>query len=332
MSTMFTTRPELNGTFGMVASTHWLASAAGMRLLEAGGNAFDAAAAAGFALQVVEPHLNGPGRRPADRLLARARRVARPLRAGPAPPRRRPSASASSASTSSPAPACSPPACPALRRLAALLRDSGRCALADVLEPAIGYARDGYPGHAARRRERSRRSSRCSARTGRRRPRRPARAPAAGSLLRIRARRRPTRAILEDAKRPRRSRRADPGGARRVYRGFVAEAIDAFCERRCPTARAARTRPAHRRRPRRDSRRPSRRRSSLGYAGWTIFKTGPWGQGPVLLQQLALLEGFDLASMGPAAPSSCTRWSSAQSSRSPTARRGTATRVRRRPA
>ena len=58
---MFTTRPELRGTFGMVASTHWLASAAGMAVLERGGNAFDAAVAAGFTLQVVEPHLNGPG-------------------------------------------------------------------------------------------------------------------------------------------------------------------------------------------------------------------------------------------------------------------------------
>src|SRR5215208_4303598 len=57
----FTTRPELRGTFGMVASTHWLASAAGMAVLERGGNAFDAAAATGFTLQVVEPHLNGPG-------------------------------------------------------------------------------------------------------------------------------------------------------------------------------------------------------------------------------------------------------------------------------
>src|SRR6267154_2891686 len=56
----FTTRPELAGTFGMVASTHWLASAAGMAVLEAGGNAFDAAVAAGFVLQVAEPHLVGP--------------------------------------------------------------------------------------------------------------------------------------------------------------------------------------------------------------------------------------------------------------------------------
>ena len=58
---MFTTRPELLGTHGMVTSTHWLASAVGMSVLERGGNAVDAAVAAGFVLQVVEPHLNGPG-------------------------------------------------------------------------------------------------------------------------------------------------------------------------------------------------------------------------------------------------------------------------------
>src|SRR5439155_7049460 len=57
----FTTRPELLGTLGMVSSTHWLARAAGMGVLERGGNAFDAAACAGFVLQVVEPNLNGPG-------------------------------------------------------------------------------------------------------------------------------------------------------------------------------------------------------------------------------------------------------------------------------
>ncbi len=58
---MFTTRPELSGTFGMVASTHWLASQSGMAVLEKGGNAFDAAVATAFTLHVVEPHLNGPG-------------------------------------------------------------------------------------------------------------------------------------------------------------------------------------------------------------------------------------------------------------------------------
>ena len=56
----FTTRPEIRGTFGVAASTHWIASAVGMSILEKGGNAFDAAVACALTLQVVEPHLNGP--------------------------------------------------------------------------------------------------------------------------------------------------------------------------------------------------------------------------------------------------------------------------------
>ncbi|MBV9430678.1 MAG: gamma-glutamyltransferase, partial [Hyphomicrobiales bacterium] len=58
---MFTTRPEIRGTFGVVASTHWIASAVGMSMLEKDGNAFDACVATGLMLQILEPQLCGPG-------------------------------------------------------------------------------------------------------------------------------------------------------------------------------------------------------------------------------------------------------------------------------
>ena len=58
---MLTTRPEILGTFGVVTSTHWIASSVGMSILERGGNAFDACIATAFVLQIVGPHLVGPG-------------------------------------------------------------------------------------------------------------------------------------------------------------------------------------------------------------------------------------------------------------------------------
>src|SRR3978361_2464825 len=143
----FTTRPEIEGTFGVVTSTHWIATAVGMGIREKGGNAFDAAVPTAFPLQVVEPHLNGPGGDVPIIVHDTSRGKTEVICGqGPAP------AKATIAHYRSEG----LDMVPGTGLLAAcvtgtfeswmlLLRDYGTLRLRDVLEPAIAYARDGYP-------------------------------------------------------------------------------------------------------------------------------------------------------------------------------------------
>ena len=143
----FTTRPEIDGTFGVVTSTHWIATAVGMATLEKGGNAFDAAVATAFTLQVVEPHLNGPGGDvPVIVHDVRKRKVEVICGQGPAP----------AAATIAHYRKEGLDMVPGTGLLAAcvpgmfdtwmlLLRDYGTMRLADVLAPAIYYASQGHP-------------------------------------------------------------------------------------------------------------------------------------------------------------------------------------------
>src|SRR5947209_12104768 len=131
----------------MVASTHWLASAVGMGVLERGGNAFDAAVAAGFTLQVVEPHLNGPlGEAPILTYSAKDRLCRMICGQGVAP----------QAATIAHYKSLGLDLIPGTGLLAAsvpgafdawmrLLRDWGTMALSELIEPALGYAEQGYP-------------------------------------------------------------------------------------------------------------------------------------------------------------------------------------------
>ena len=143
----FTTRPEIEGTFGVVESTHWIATAVGMSILEKGGNAFDAACATAFTLQVVEPHLNGPGGDvPVILYDLRRGQVEVICGQGPAP----------AGATLAHYRGLGLDWVPGTGLLAAcvpgmfdswmlLLRDYGTMRLADVLAPAIFYAREGHP-------------------------------------------------------------------------------------------------------------------------------------------------------------------------------------------
>ena len=286
----------------MVSSTHWLASAAGMAVLEQGGNAFDAAVAAGLTLQVVEPHLNGPGGEVPILLWSAADATAHVVAGqGPAP---------AAATTehfrglglelipgTGVLPACVPAAFDAWM---VLLRDFGTLAPEAVMAYPIHYAEHGFPAlpgivaqiEGARQYWDNWTGSAELWLAG-------GRVPEAGSMISNRPLAETFRRIVRESRARGGGREAQIDGARDAFlRGFVAEAITDFLGRAdvldstgdlhrgllsgedLAAFAAALEAPV-----------------SLDYHDHTILKTGPWGQGPVLLAQLALLSGFDLGAM-----------------------------------
>jgi gamma-glutamyltranspeptidase/glutathione hydrolase len=296
-----TTRPELKGTFGAVSSTHWLASACGMSVLERGGNAFDAAVAAGFVLQVVEPHLNGLGGEvPIILWDARRKRVDVICGQGPAPAeaniRRIRGMGLTEVPGSGPLAACVPGA---FGSWMALLSDHGTWRLADILEFAIRYAHDGYPllpriVDVLRVVERLMREHWPSS----------AAVYFAGGLPRPwqRFQNRDLaatyRRLVREAESSGSGREEQiESGLRSFYSGFVAEAVD----RHCRIAAMDSTGAAHpgllRASDMAAYQAPHEEPVSADFGAWTVAKCGPWSQGPVFLQQLRLVEALELGSL-----------------------------------
>ncbi|MFC9434820.1 gamma-glutamyltransferase [Nocardia sp. NPDC057030] len=298
-------KPELTGTTGAVSSTHWLASAAGMRILANGGNAFDAAVAAGFVLQVVEPHFNGLG---GDLSVvahrANSDEVHQICGQGPMPRAVGIDTFAELGLSGIPGsgllPACVPGAFGGWMRM---LAEFGTMSLADVLQPAIGYADNGFPllpetaqaiqVLAPLFREEWTGSGQTYLRGGV--------APAAGSRFRNPALANTYQRLIKAAESASADREAQIQAAHDAYyKGFVAEEISEFLGSGPMLDSTGRR---HRGllsaddlagwQPTVDT------APSYTYGAYEVFKPGPWSQGPVFLQQIALLDGFDLATMGP---------------------------------
>lgn len=301
-------RPEICGTTGAVAATHWLAAQAGMTMLDRGGNAFDAATAAGLVLQVVEPHLNGPGGEvPIILHVGGTGAVNVICGQGPMPQsatieyfRQRGHERIPGSGLLA---ACVPGAFGAWMRL---LKEYGRLRLADIMEPAIAYAAGGYPllPKAAEMigtlaplfQEEWEESARTYLPGGR--------APEAGSRVRNLVLAQTFRRILKEAEAATKDRDGQIDEADRAfYEGFVAEAIDRFVTTSEPIdATGRRNRGLLSGQDMASWRAGLEEPVSLEYRGHTVHKPGPWSQGPVFLQQLRLLEGFDLADMGVGSP------------------------------
>lgn len=301
----FTTRPEIAGTFGVASSTHWLASQTAMGVLERGGNAFDAAVAGGFVLQVAEPHLNGPGGEVPLLIWSQREQRARVLCGqGPSPALASPAYFRTLGVEQVPGIGLLPATVPgAFGAWLTMLRDHGTWTLAQVLQPAIRYARDGLPlvargVQAILAVEQLFRSEwRSSARVwlpG-------GQVPQPGALFSNPAVAATYERILAEAEvQGRGTREREIDAALDVwYRGFVAREIDAFYTHEAVMDTTGRRNTGLLRYADMAQWQPTYETpATTDFGRYTVAKCGAWSQGPVFLQQMAMLRHADLGKTG----------------------------------
>jgi gamma-glutamyltranspeptidase/glutathione hydrolase len=296
-----TTRPVVAGTQGVISAGHPLVSMAGMRMLLSGGNAFDAAVAAGFAAAVVEPTasytlcgecvamvhdgrtretlaVSGQGVAPALTTLGvfRGRGFDR-IPTGPGP----------DAHLSFTVPG-------AVDAYLTLLEVYGTKTVAEVLAPAVSYAERGFPMYEYMHRMLTIAESRSQfdlyppGGTDVFYP--GGRVPEVGELFVQRALARTLRRLVEADATARGHRAAGIAAAReRFYRGDIAAIIGAFSERVGGLLRSSDLAGY-----RAGFEAPLR----TTFAGREIVGQSAWTQGPVLMQALGVLATFDLRAMG----------------------------------
>lgn len=301
MTAPFTTRPEMAGSFGMISSTHYLASAAGMAELEAGGNAIDAAVAAGFTLQVVEPHLNGPG---GDMTLLFAKADAVPVvlcGQGPAPAAATIEAMTGRGLDRVPGSGLAAAAIPgSTAAWLTLLRDHGTRGLADVLQYAIHYAATGFPVLPSMQRTIGTVAELFAAEweSSAGQYLRDGKPVTAGAFLTNQPLADTYRRLLDAATGASREAAID-AAIEEWSTGFVADAVDAFFRTEQADGLGGRYSGVLTGADMAGYRPDYEVAATADFHDWTVAKSGPWGQGPVLLQQLRLLERLDFGTAAP---------------------------------
>jgi gamma-glutamyltranspeptidase/glutathione hydrolase len=293
------TRPVVSGTQGVVAAGHPLVAMAGMRTLMAGGNAFDAAAAAGFAAAVVEPTASYTLMGECVALVHDARRGRTQVVSGQgvAPAlatidvfRRRgldriPTGPGSDAHLSFTVPG-------AVDAYLTMLETLGTRRLGAVLAPAVAYATRGFPMYEYMHRMLAIPETRTQFQVyppggdaifypggG---------MPAVGELF-VQKALGGTLKRLADAARGRDRVAGIKAARRRFYAGDIAKTVGAFSERLGGLLRA---------KDLAGYRATFERPATISFMGREILAQSAWTQGPVLLQALGMLAHFDLRTLG----------------------------------
>lgn len=298
-------RPTLMGVKGMIATEHYLSAAAGMRILQAGGNAFDAAVAATLAEGVLNPHMHTFGGEVSALMYSAKDKKVFSLNGNTVAPRaatiewfqQQGIALIPFNGVLAAGPCAAPDA------LLTALERFGTLSFTQVVEPALELAEDGFPLHKALRgpapaymlsdfsiagnADHFRKSWPSSAKVylpG-------DRLPEVGEILKNPDLGRTFRRLIKAEQKAQGHGRTHGLAAAReaFYKGEIAHTIAAHAKAHggLLTAEDLATFRVQLEEP-----------VTLPYRGYEVCKCGPWSQGPVFLQQLALLEGYDLRGMG----------------------------------
>ena len=292
---MSETRPVIRGVRGCIVSSHYLATEAGFQTLLHGGNTIDAAVAAGFALHVVEPHMNSIGGEcPILVHSAKHKRTYAISGQGTAPKKATLEFFEENKIKIIPGDGFLPATVPSsFDSWITCLAKFGTMTLQEVMAPAIRYAQDGivvYSHLHSKIRQHARRfSSEWPSTAKIFLPN--DKVPTVGQVLKQSDLARTLRSLAE----------ANSIEAAReyFYKGAIARRIIEFITTQA--IRDATGKPHTGLLETEDFARYETRIEetvTVDWKGLTIHKCGVWSQAPVFLQQLRLLEAFDLTKMG----------------------------------